>query len=129
SRIGVGLLPGFPEPPIIAVTSAGTNGDFKKNVHSTVTITPGGDPIIAVVKKNVTPLNNLLNWFTSTNNSGKIANIARLLIDDEADNASIDTKAAKRIGGTAVDPDEAERDPTKINGLIRQILNCFSQSA
>lgn len=129
SRIGVGLLPGFPEPPIIAVTSADTNGDFKKNVHSTVTITPGGDPIIAVVKKNVTPLNNLLNWFTSANNSGKIANIPLLLIDDEADNASIDTKAAKRIGGTAVDPDEAERDPTKINGLIRQILNCFSQSA
>ena len=129
SRIGAGLLPGFAESPIIAVTSAESNGDFKKSVHRSVTITPGGDPIIAVVKKNVTPLNNLLNWFTGTNTSGMISNIPLLLIDDEADNASIDTKAAKRIGGVAVDPDDEERDPTKINGLIRQILKCFSQSA
>ena len=129
SKIGAGLLPGFFEPPVIAVTSADTNGDFKKNVHRSVTITPGGDPIIAVVKKNVTPLNNLLNWFTGANDSGKIVNIPLLLIDDEADNASIDTKAVKRIGGVEVDPDAAEQDPTRINGLIRQILNSFSQSA
>lgn len=129
SKIGAGLLPGFPETPVIAVTSADTNGDFKKNVHKSVTITPGGDPIIAVVKKNVTPLNNLLNWFTGTNVSGKIANIPLLLIDDEADNASVDTKATRRIGNTDIDPDAAEQDPTKINGLIRQILNCFAQSA
>lgn len=129
SKIGAGLLPGFNEPPLIAVTSADANGDFKKNIHQSVTITPGGDPIIAVVKKNVTPLNNLLNWFTAANNAGKIANIPLLLIDDEADNASIDTKAVKRIGGADVDPDASEQDPTKINGLIRQILNCFAQSA
>lgn len=129
SKIGAGLLPGFYEPPVIAVTSADANGDFKKNVHHSVTITPGGDPIIAVVKKNVTPLSNLLNWFTGANNSGKISNIPLLLIDDEADNASIDTKATKRIGTTDVDPDASEQDPTKINGLIRQILNCFAQSA
>lgn len=129
SRIGAGLLPGFIESPVIAVTSADTNGDFKKKVHESVTITPGGDPIIAVVKKNVTPLSNLLNWFSSANNSGKIANIPLLLIDDEADNASIDTKATKKVGMTDVDPDAAEQDPTKINGLIRQILNCYAQSA
>ena len=129
SKIGAGLLPGFYEPPVIAVTSADASGDFKKNVHGAVTITPGGDPIIAVVKKNVTPLNNLLNWFTSSNTSGKITNVPLLLIDDEADNASIDTKAVKRIGGADVDPDAAEQDPTRINGLIRQILNCFAQSA
>ncbi len=129
SKIGAGLLPGFNESHVIAVTSADANGDFKKSVHHSVTITPGGDPIIAVIKKNVTPLNNLLNWFTGTNNSGKIVNVPLLLIDDEADNASVDTKAAKRTGITDVDPDAAEQDPTKINGLIRQILNCFSQSA
>ena len=129
SKIGAGLLPGFDETPVIAVTSADANGDFKKNVHRSVTITPGGDPIIAVVKKNVTPLKNLLNWFTGTNNSGNIVNIPLLLIDDEADNASIDTKAAKRIGGEEADPDSSENDPTKINGLIRQILNCFGQSS
>lgn len=129
SKIGAGLLPGFNETPVIAVTSADANGDFKKNVYRSVTITPGGDPIIAVVKKNVTPLKNLLNWFTGTNNSGKIVSIPLLLIDDEADNASIDTKAAKRIGGEETDSDSSENDPTKINSLIRQILNCFGQSA
>ena len=129
SRIGAGLLPGFVEPPVIAVTSSEASGDFKKKVHNAVTITPGGDPIIAVVKKNVTPLKNLLNWFTGSNDAGKIANIPLLLIDDEADNASIDTKAMRRIGNTEVEVDDSEQDPTKINGLIRQILNCFGQSA
>lgn len=129
SRIGAGLLPGFEEKPVIALTSSLASGDFKKKVHDSVTITPGGDPIIAVVKKNVTPLKNLLNWFTGRNESGKITNIPLLLIDDEADNASIDTKAIKKIGGYAQDNDLEEQDPTKINGLIRQILNCFSQSA
>ena len=129
SKIGAGLLPGFESTNIISVTSADSSGDYKKKVHNAVTITPGGDPIIAVVKKNVTPLRNLLNWFTGTNESGKIANVPLLLIDDEADNASIDTKAVKRIDGAEVDPDAAEQDPTKINGFIRQILNCFTQSA
>ena len=129
SKIGAGLLPGFGEPAFHAVTSADAGGDFKTSVHKHVTIAPGGDPIIAVVKKNVTPLSNLLNWFTSVNDSGRITGIPLLLIDDEADNASIDTKSVKRIGRTVVDPDAAEQDPTKINGLIRQILNCFTQSA
>jgi hypothetical protein len=129
SRIGAGLLPGFYEPPVISLTSADANGDFKKNVHNTVTITPGGDPIIAVIKKNVTPLENLFNWFNAANNSGKISNVPLLLIDDEADNASIDTNAAKRISGADSHTDAAEQDPTRINRLIRKILNCFSQSA
>lgn len=129
SRIGVGLFPEFANLPINAVTSADATGDFKKTSHKNVTIIPGGDPIVAVVKKNVTPLRNLYNWFSGENTSGRISNVPLLLIDDEADNASIDTKAVKRIGGIEVDPDLEEQDPTKINGYIRQILNCFSQSA
>lgn len=129
SRIGVGLFTEFPNLPIHAVTSADATGDFKKTSHKNVTIIPGGDPIVAVVKKNVTPLRNLYNWFSGENVSGRISNVPLLLIDDEADNASIDTNADKKIGETEVDPDLEEQDPTKINGYIRQILNCFSQSA
>ena len=129
NKIGAGMLPGYFEPHVIAVTSADTNGDYKNSVYNSVTITPGGDPIFAVVKKNVTPLTNLLKWFTSANNSGKIANIPLLLIDDEADNASIDTNAVKKIGVNNPNPDAVEQDPTKINGLIRQILNSFTQSS
>lgn len=127
SRIGVGMWPNCHEKSVLALTSAARNGDFKKNVHNTITLSPGGEPTIAVIKKNVTPLKNLLNVFQSANSSGKINNVPLLLIDDEADNASIDTKAAKRIGLSAADI--AEQDPTRINGLIRKILNCFTQSA
>ncbi len=127
SKIGAGLLPGFTIPVINAVTSADSGGDYRKKVHETVMITPGGDPVIAVVKKNVTPLKNLFEWFSKINDSGKITGVPLLLIDDEADNASINTKAAKKIDGA--NPDAEEQDPTKINGYIRKILNCFDQSA
>lgn len=122
-KIGAGKLVGYEVPPVIAVTSSDANGDYKKNVHSAITITPGGDPVIAVVKKNVTPLKNLLGWFTNEN--GRIANVPILLIDDEADNASIDTKTSKKIGVAEIEED----DPTAINGYIRKILNSFEQSA
>ena len=127
SIFGAGLIPGFKVPPVNTVTSSASNGDYKNSVHSSVHIEPGGDPVIAVVKKNVTPLKNLLDWFTHVNASGKIANIPLLLIDDEADNASIDTKAGKKIG--IDESDWKEQDPTAINGYIRRILNCFTQSA
>lgn len=129
SRIGVGLFPEFANLPIHAVTSADATGDFKKTSHKNITIIPGGDPIIAVVKKNVTPLRNLYNWFSGENISGRISDVPLLLIDDEADNASIDTNADKKTGENEDDPYLEEHDPTKINGYIRQILNCFSQSA
>lgn len=127
TRIGAGLIPGFTIPAINAVTSADAGGDYRKKVHETVMITPGSDPVIAVVKKNVTPLKNLYNWFSEINESGRIANVPLLLIDDEADNASVDTKALKLIDNA--DADAKEQDPTKINGYIRKILNCFEQSA
>ncbi len=47
------------------------------------------------------------------------------MIDDEADNASINTKDIYDENGN-IDP---EYDVTKINGLIRQILNMFEKSA
>lgn len=123
---GAGRLPSFKLQPVTAVTSSEANGDYRKSVHSTVTITPGGDPVIAVVKKNVTPLKNLHDWFTHIDPSGRISNVPLLLIDDEADNASIDTKAAKRMGMS--EEEIKEQDPSRVNGWIRKILNCFSQS-
>src|SRR5262249_50434194 len=46
-----------------------------------------------------------------------------LLIDDEADNASVDTNGSKR--GVQSD----EHDPTAINKLIRKFLYTFEQTA
>lgn len=77
------------------------------------------DPLILVVKKNATILNRLLQWLSSkaieVDGRRVIRSKSLLLIDDEADNASINTN-----------PDS---DPsTRINGLIRDIVRLFDKS-
>lgn len=77
------------------------------------------DPLVLVVKKNATILNRLLQWLgskaTDINGRRVIRSKSLLLIDDEADNASINTN-----------PDN---DPTtRINGLIRDIVRLFDKS-
>ncbi|MCH3917915.1 MAG: Z1 domain-containing protein [Spirochaetia bacterium] len=75
------------------------------------------DPVLFVVKKNKRILNNLIRWF-KTNNviNGQKINLPLLLIDDEADNASVNTK---QTGG----------DPTAINKAIRTLLSLFKQAS
>ena len=70
-------------------------------------------PQILVVKKNKTILTSVKKWLKpgQTNISSK--NI--LIIDDECDNASVNTK-------------KIEDDPSTINGLIRDIYNNFNCS-
>jgi len=73
--------------------------------------------ILLVVKKNKTILNNLFVWLKHNNPLNANGQIAKslFLIDDEADNASINTK----------DPDS---DPTAINNAIRLLLSLFSKT-
>lgn len=124
ARIGVGKRP--TQPASISLTGASINGDYKKSVHTAVTFGPGSQTVIAVVKKNVTPLTNLFQSFFSQTQSGTIRDWPLLLIDDEADNASINTKAKKHSASGRVTD---ETDPTRINGLIRKILGCFEKKA
>lgn len=74
-------------------------------------------PILLVLKKNYRILQNLEDWLKAFNldQDGSIAS-PMLLIDDEADNASINTSA---------DPEA----PTKINERIRSLLKLFSRSS
>ncbi len=74
-------------------------------------------PVVLVVKKNKKILNNLITWLrdnNTQNDAGQIE-LPLMLIDDEADNASINTK----------DPDSA---PTAINDCIRRLLKLFSKT-
>lgn len=73
--------------------------------------------ILLVVKKNKTILNNLFVWLKHNNPLNVNGQIAKslFLIDDEADNASINTK----------DP---ETNPTAINNAIRLLLSLFSKT-
>lgn len=74
------------------------------------------DPILLVVKKNKRVLENLAGWLRNynANTQGVIDNTPALVIDDEADNASINTGS--------------EESPTAINEQIRALLKLFSQN-
>ncbi|MGH7641463.1 MAG: Z1 domain-containing protein [Candidatus Dormibacteria bacterium] len=73
------------------------------------------EPALFVIKKNSNTLNNLLEWLKDNARSGGVAiDVPMLVIDDEADNASINTKHG--IG-----------EVTKINGQIRDLLHMFDR--
>lgn len=72
-------------------------------------------PVLLVMKKNRSPLENLIAFLDSQMRKGanQIA-LPLLLIDDEADNASVNSKK--------------DEDPAKINKLIRDVLKRFGKS-
>lgn len=113
--IGVGLNPGYPHPATLTnihddftTTTAGKSGwqinDFSK-------------PIILVIKKNVRTLESLHKWLKQLNarGDGRIGDVPMLFIDDEADNASINTN-------------KPDLDPTRTNAMIRRVLGLFAKS-
>lgn len=118
----VGLLKQteFQNLPIIALTSSKAQGDFRKTVAEALGIPVlGGTPVVFVVKKNKSVLENLCQWLND-----RTGDAAALIIDDKADNASINT-------GTVAEPgeDPLETDPTTINRLIRTLLLKFKKRA
>lgn len=132
-RTGVGLLPDYDyKKRPGTLTSIENNGDFSKKVMRSAGIKPGQMPLILVVKKNVTSLRNIKSWALSeaqrVETGGKILrDVPLLLIDDEADNASINTNDIPDAE-PGEEPDE-EYEPTRINGLIREILHSFEKSS
>ena len=73
------------------------------------------EPFLFVVKKNSKSLQQVYEWLKSNGNQ----NEPLLLIDDEADNASINGKYKL---------EKRENEPTKINGQIRNLLNLFNKA-
>jgi hypothetical protein len=125
--IGVGKLPGD-RLVIHSLTSSAENGDFNKTVAENIGVMLGGDPVVLVIKKNSRLLDNLLKWVLHVAGTDDfvakrriVRNIPLLLIDDEADNASVNTKAK---------PGVPEEDTvTAINGKIRSLLDSFEKSS
>ena len=113
--IGVGIDPGYPHP----ATLTNINEDFNKNTaaKSGWKINDFSKPIILIIKKNVTTLTALHNWLKALNaeGDGRISDVPMLLIDDEADNASINTN-------------KEDLNPTRTNAMIRRILGLFAKS-
>lgn len=133
-RMGVGKLPTMEALIAHSLTSSADGGDFNRKIANQVGVRPGGnDPILLVVKKHKSILDNLLTWVQSVSGdldaaSGRriVRNVPLLLIDDEADNASVNTNPIP------VDDDGKpldDYDVTAINGGIRKILDAFEKSA
>lgn len=131
-QMGAGRIPS--EKLLIAhsLTSSADDGDFKRNIANQISFQIGGDPVLLVIKKNGSVLNNLLKYVQSmavTDSEGRkiVRNRPLLLLDDEADHASVNTKEVERDPDTGAVLDD--RDVTKINGLIRKMLGTFEQAA
>jgi hypothetical protein len=135
-RMGVGLMPEFARRRlhVHSLTTSMENGDFNTQVARRVRGLLGSDPVLLVVKKNATVLRNVIRWATSldrvqhpTQERMVVPNLPLLVIDDEADYASVNTREVefeRDEDGRIVD----ETDPTRINALIRELLFTFEQS-
>jgi hypothetical protein len=130
-KVGVGKLL-FEDLHVNSMTSRSETGDFNsRNLGATVRL--GETPFIVVVKKHATILKNLTAWITKKNGTetadGKrlVRDLPMLLIDDEADHSSINTKKAKQILPDGVTAEEI--DPTRINMRIRELLSAFEKCA
>jgi hypothetical protein len=84
-------------------------------------------PVILVVKKNARILENLNNWVTEVlARRGDTEERPLLVIDDEADQASVDTGQQEFTDDETPDTDY---EPKRINGQIRRMLTAFQRRA
>lgn len=132
--IGVGRLDQDPSIRPNYATNRTEKGDFIASNVRNLGVSPEALPWLFVVKKNKTVLSRLLRWIqthvadaTDPETGRKVVtHLPLLIIDDEADHASVDT------GEQCFDADgkaDEEHQPTAINGLIRKILHAFHRKA
>ena len=112
-RVGVGL----DNKQIKATSVTSTLNDFVGNCNKITMSLASNSLVLFVIKKNVSVLQRLYNWLREQNIDPikGYVDVPMLLIDDEADNASVNTR-------------KDETDPTRTNKLIRQICNLFMNS-
>ncbi|MFI5485647.1 Z1 domain-containing protein [Micromonospora echinaurantiaca] len=124
ARIGVGVMPGVKRLRIASLTNSAETGDFRRHVASNLNLPIGDYPVVLVIKKHQSILEYVRKWVvevegepTGDGVTKVVRDIPLLVIDDEADNASIDTTK------------DEEADPTRINASIRHLLNSFDKAA
>lgn len=94
-----------------AVPLTNTDWDFKKFIQKNTNFqaTDSNKPVILVIKKNASVLKSVYDWLQP---GDQISGNSILIVDDEADNASPNTK-------------KPEYDPSAVNRRIRDIYNKF----
>ena len=101
------------------------SGDFQPGFANPASL-QGSQPVLLVIKKNSSVLRRLLRWLDSAPEEIK-QNIPLLVIDDEADLASVDTRGSHQREDEPIGPDF--EDPSVINSRIRELLTKFQKSA
>jgi len=132
--VGVGEIDSDSKIQPNCATTRADKGDFTTKVAKHLAISPEQRPWLFVVKKNKTVLERLLKWIgshvadaTDSESSRRfVSNLPLLLIDDEADHASVDT--GEQLFNPDGTPDD-EHQPKAINSRIRKILHSFAKSA
>lgn len=118
-NIGVGRIGN----PLVAhsLTSSLDNGDFTRGAANALGLNFNtNEPIIAVIKKNVNVLRRIYQWLSAqANDMSELGRIIRnkslLLIDDEADNASINISNDPQLRSS-------------INNWITKLLSLFGRN-
>lgn len=111
--IGVGKI----DPQHKAFCCTSVHSDFKRQnkINMNFQLASVTEPVLLVLKKNKNVLQTVKDWLRTKNLDGQFINKSLLLIDDEADNASINTS-------------KTEEDPTAINNEIRELLALFKNA-
>jgi len=102
-----------------------TNGDFQQGYANHAAL-QGSQPVLLVVKKNRVVLERLIGWLREAPTDVR-NQLPFLLVDDEADLASIDTRGTFQTEEDG--PDEEYEPPSTINRLIRELLTLFGRRA
>ena len=102
----------------ISYTSRAKDFTGTDYLNTSYKITDSKEPVVFVVKKNLSVLKKIFSTLKKINThfEGEKINRSLLMIDDEADNASINTN-------------KKDEDPTKINEMIRKILSLFEKTS
>jgi hypothetical protein len=104
-------------------TNEELNGDFRPGLANYAAL-QGSQPVLLVVKKNGAVLRRLHTWIDAAPDDVRRV-LPVLIIDDEADQASVDTRGTYQAEENA---DDAEYEPPSIiNGLIRDLLRKFQR--
>lgn len=98
-------------PPWSRLTGSGLDGDFQAGTSNDL---DPRTPKLAVIKKN-SRIESLARWLEKTNTPLK--DLPAIIIDDEADQGSINTNYGKK------DDDGQDIDPSATNRRIRELLN------
>lgn len=113
-HVGVGKY----DKQLLASSYTTQSSDFVGQKNSIFVSLGAQRVVLFVVKKNVSVLTKLYNWLKNNNydHLEECINAPLLLIDDEADNASVNTS-------------KDETNPTKTNAIIRKICNLFKTAS